>query len=274
MERCLIALDLDGTLLTSDKRISPRTKGALQAVMKAGGDVAIATGRPPRTSVPFVRELGLTTPLINFNGALVHGHGMVDISHHTPIDYEVAMAALNVCYEIGIRNLMAEVKDEFYLHSNTCLVDPLMDVGNRAPLAVGDVRTLIASQVTSFVVSPFLDRAFELTEALQTQFHDTLTVRAWGGAHQTIEVMSNRASKASGLQQVADLLGYDAAQIIAFGDELNDLEMLQYAGTGVAMGNARDVVKSAADFVTDTCDRDGIAKFLERHVLAQLAAHS
>ena len=68
--------------------------------------------------------------------------------------------------------------------------------------------------------------------------------------------------------------GYDAAQIIAFGDELNDLEMLLYAGTGVAMGNARNVVKSAADFVTDTCDRDGIAKFLERHVLAQLAAHS
>ncbi len=272
MEQYLIALDLDGTLLTSDKRISARTKEVLQTVMKAGGKVAIATGRPPRTSIPFVRELGLTTPLINFNGALVHGHGVVDVNLHTPIDHEVAMAALDVCYGIGIRNLMAEVRDEFYLHTDACVVDPLMDVGDRAPIAIGDVRTLIASQVTSFVINPLLDRAAELAEALRTQFHDTLTVRAWGGAHQTIEVMSNRASKASGLMQVADILGYDAAQIIAFGDELNDVEMLLYAGIGVAMGNARDAVKSVADFVTDTCDRDGIAKFLELHVLAETAS--
>ena len=272
MERYLIALDLDGTLLTSGKRISARTKESLQTVMKTGGDVLIATGRPPRTSIPFVRELGLTTPLINFNGELIHGHGMADINLHTPIAHDVAMAALEVCYGIGIRNLMVEVRDEFYLHTEACLVDPLMDVGDRAPLAVGDLRKLIASEVTSFVINPLLDRAVELAEALETQFRGVLTVRAWGGAHQTIEVMSNRASKASGLMQAADFLEYDASQIIAFGDELNDVEMLLYAGTGVAMGNAREAVKSVADFVTDTCDQDGIAKFLDQHVLAKTAS--
>lgn len=266
MNHYLIAVDLDGTLLTTQKQISNRTKLALQSMIQLGNDVVIATGRPKRTSLSYFKELELQTPLINLNGAFVHDPYEETREQHLPIAQQTANEVLAICYDIGIENVLAEVRHDFYMHKQGKM-NMALDVEGLSAVAIGDLRQLIQADVTSFTVHPRLTYAQRLLDELQNNFSHLLTVRDWGDPQRTIEILNKKASKAAGVEFVARHLGYEKEQIIAFGDELNDLDMLLYAGTSVAMGNAREVVKNMADFVTESCDQDGIAIFLEQHVL-------
>src|SRR5690625_4857585 len=102
----LIALDLDGTLLTDKKEISPRTKQTIIKAMEAGHVVVIATGRPHRSSIPYYHTLGLDTPMVNFNGALIH-HPRDDKwdALHTPMPKRTALKIVEACYEVGVHNI-------------------------------------------------------------------------------------------------------------------------------------------------------------------------
>ncbi|PWI58107.1 Cof-type HAD-IIB family hydrolase [Sulfoacidibacillus thermotolerans] len=273
MSRYLLALDLDGTLLNTQKHISERTKLVLQSMMQLGNDVVIATGRPKRTSLSYHRQLGLRTPLVNLNGAFVHDPHGVYGELHLPIPYQTVKAALGVCYEIGIENVLAEVGEQFYLHKYGP-INLALSVESFSAVAVGDLRYAIREDVTSFAVYPKLSTVDVLVRELRKRFGEALTIREWGDPQRTIEILNKAASKARGVAYVADQLGYEPEQIIAFGDEMNDIDMLLFAGKSVAMGNARDAVKSIADFVTDSCDREGIAKFLEQYVYVQQDAAS
>lgn len=266
MNHYLIAVDLDGTLLTTQKKISNRTKLTLQSMIQLGNDVVIATGRPKRTSLSYFKELELKTPLINLNGAIVHDPYEETREQHLPISQQTANEVLAICYDLGIENVLAEVRHDFYMHKQGKM-NMALDVDGLSAVAIGDLRQLIQTDVTSFTIHPRLTHAQRLFDELQNNFSHLLTVRDWGDPQRTIEILNKKASKASGVEFVARHLGYEKEQIIAFGDELNDLDMLLYAGTSVAMGNAREVVKNMADFVTESCDQDGIAIFLEQHVL-------
>ncbi len=266
MRPYLIAVDLDGTLLNTQKRISPRTKLALQSMMQLGHDVVIATGRPKRTSLSYFNELGLQTPLVNLNGAYVHDPHGGQASFHLPISYQSVKEVLELCYDFGIENILAEVGEQFYLHKQGKM-NLALDVEGRDAAAIGDLRNVLDQAVTSLTIHPRLAGVNRFLHDLQENFGKELTVRDWGDPQRTIEVLNKNASKARGIEFVAHRLGYEQDQIIAFGDEMNDLDMLLFAGTSVAMGNAREAVKNIADFVTDSCDQDGIAKFLEQYTL-------
>lgn len=117
MKQHLIVLDLDGTLLTDQKVISPKTKLTLNKALEAGHQVMIATGRPYRSSEPYYKELGLTTPIVNFNGAFVHHPanqywGM----HHNPIGLDVVHEVVESMHNYEFHNIVAEVLDDVYVH--------------------------------------------------------------------------------------------------------------------------------------------------------------
>ncbi|WP_285803887.1 Cof-type HAD-IIB family hydrolase [Alkalicoccobacillus plakortidis] len=259
----LIALDLDGTLLTDDKKISSRSKQAIAQAKAEGHLVAISTGRPVRASIQYYRELGLNTPMVNFNGAFVH-HPDVSAfgSYHTPLDLKTAKAVIETCEAFQVSNIMVEVIDDFYLRYKDELFVEAFTAG-RNPIDYGNLLTLLKDSPTSVLIHPQENQSDSLRNLLQESHAEVIEQRVWGAPWSIIEIIRAGVNKAVGLKRIADYYGIPKDRIIAFGDEDNDLEMLEYAGAGVAMGNAIPSLKTTANFVTGTNEEDGIADYLE-----------
>ena len=260
----LIALDLDGTLLTREKTISPRTKAMLREAIALGHHVVIATGRPAHASMQYYDELELNTPMVNYNGALTHhvkdpSWGM----HHFPLERSDALAILKACERIGADNVIAEIKDDYYMKSHDAEFIRTICAG-RAPLAIGEISELLTEHPTALLIRPNDAVVHELRTHLQQYHAHMIEQRLWGAPWKVIEIVRSGVTKATGLQLIAGHYGVRQEDVIAFGDEDNDLEMIQYAGHGVAMGNSNPLLKEIANHVTNTNDEDGIALMLEK----------
>ncbi|ADH99033.1 Cof-type HAD-IIB family hydrolase [Salisediminibacterium selenitireducens] len=266
MKRHLIALDLDGTLLTDDKVISPRTLKTLSAIKAQGHHVVIATGRPYRASKDYYRQLGLDTPLVNFNGAFTHHPvsrtAFSDI--HSPLDRQAAMDILEICESQKVENTMFEIKDRFYLrYAERGFAEAF--TMNQKPGGVGPLRTLLKEAPTSILIHPEENRHQAITNEITNQFDKSVDQRTWGAPWNVIEIVRSGINKAFGLKKIADFYGIHQDQVIAFGDEDNDLEMIDYAGIGIAMENGIQPLKEIASDVTLSNGQDGVAHFLESH---------
>ncbi|MBH0228770.1 Cof-type HAD-IIB family hydrolase [Halobacillus yeomjeoni] len=261
-EQHLIALDLDGTLLTDDKVISERTKKTVLQAMQQGHIVVIATGRPHRASIDFYEELGLDTPMVNFNGALIHhpkDHRWNAI--HSPIGIRTAHKIIHVCHELGVKNILAEVKDQVYLDQYDDEIMKIFQGKDDSPITVGRLQSNLKDDPTSLLIHPEEDKIKKLRERLDEEA-SLIEHRKWGAPWHVIEIVRAGMNKAVGLDKIARYFHIPKSRVIAFGDEDNDLEMLDYAGVGVAMGNAIDELKAVAKHVTGTNEEDGIDAFL------------
>ncbi|MDF2607643.1 MAG: Cof-type family hydrolase [Bacillales bacterium] len=259
----MIALDLDGTLLNDDKVISSKTKAILGRLKEAGHEIVIATGRPNRGSINYYNELALRTPKINFNGALVHKPYSSDFNEiHMPLDINKALDLIRDIENIGINNIITEIKDHVYISNKDFLHDQLVKMGN-PKIQVGPIRQNLGDHPTSILVS-YRENEYGLIRNYLEENHSSwIEHRHWGAPFNIIEIIKTGINKAYGLKIVADHLGVEHNNIIAFGDEDNDLEMIKFAGIGVAMGNAIPELKSCADIITKTNNEDGIANALE-----------
>jgi 5-amino-6-(5-phospho-D-ribitylamino)uracil phosphatase len=266
MERHIIALDLDGTLLSDDKIIKTRTKQTLQKLMNDGHIVVIATGRPHRASIQYYQELGLNTPMVNMNGALIHhpNDRKWDVVH-SPMSLRTALAITQACYDLQVKNLMAEVKDHVFLDKHD---EELMNIFvqyDEYPVTVGSIKNTLKEDPTSILISPHEHQVDTLRQHLDDHHAEIIEHRNWGAPWHIIEIVRKGLNKAVGLQKIAKYFHIPKERIIAFGDEDNDLEMIEYAGVGVAMGNGIDQLKSIANYVTKTNEEEGIALFLEEY---------
>lgn len=266
MQKHLIVLDLDGTLLTAEKTISSHTKQTILKAKDAGHEVMIATGRPYRASLPFYRELGLITPIVNFNGAFVHHplnrHWQ---SVHRPIDLSVVHDVVDSVHGYEYENLLAEIKDDVYIHREDTWMTPLYTMGDPI-VKIGDLRNNLIDNPTSLLISANEDNVPIIRQHLQDVHAELIEHRRWGAPFPLIEIVRKGLNKAVGIDLVAKDMNIPRDRIIAFGDEDNDLEMLDYAGVGVAMGNGIDSVKQIANDITLSNEEDGIAVFLQQRL--------
>lgn len=262
MKQHLIVLDLDGTLLTDQKVISPKTKQTLLKALEAGHQVMIATGRPYRSSEPYYKELGLKTPIVNFNGAFVHhpednSWGI----HHTPISLDVVHEVVESMHDFNFHNIVAEVLDDVYVHHHD---EKLMDIFKFGDplITTGDLRNYLKVDPTSLLIHAPVEKVQLIHDHLTSVHAEVIDHRRWGAPWHVIEIVKSGMSKAVGLDRVSKSLGISKENIIAFGDEDNDLEMIEFAGVGVAMGNAISPLKNIANEITGTNNEDGIAELL------------
>ena len=268
-EKHLIALDLDGTLLTDEKVISPGSRAVVQRLIEEGHVVVIATGRSNRLSILYYNELGLKTPLINSNGAVLHNpYDQSWGSYHHPLNHDTAMEIVETCYELNSKNILAAVHDAVYLDSfdediaNFYGVKPKQTDDS---FIIGKVKDHLKENPTLMLLYPetkYLDTLTNRLNELQTEIVDH---RNWGEPFHVIEVMNKQMNKAEALKKVADYYGIPQQRIIAFGDGSNDLEMIDYAGVGVAMTNGLPEIKNVAKYITDTNTNDGVANFLNNY---------
>ena len=264
MKRYLIALDLDGTLLYDWQTISPKTRDYLQQLSKEGHAIVIATGRPYRSSVMFYDQLGLTTPIINYNGGLVtnpHDKTFQPFNLSMPREYVVDIYEHN---KDIIENAFGEVEDDIYLLEDTDKIRPLLHYFNGATLTVGPFSEILNHDPNGFLIVCHDGEAPKLEEFIRTEYDGKLLARNWGAFYNyVVELYTPQTSKGRGLEYVANHLGFEPSDVIAFGDAHNDIEMLQYAGLGVAMKNAQDVLKEHADDITEYDNtQDGLVHYL------------
>jgi Cof subfamily protein (haloacid dehalogenase superfamily) len=262
-DKHLIVLDLDGTLLNNEKQISPRTKQVLAQLKENGHQIMIATGRPYRASELYYRELELNTPIVNFNGAFVHHPLQTNWgSYHSPLDINVAKDIVEACDAFEYHNIIAEVRDDVYFHYHDEKLINLIKLGN-PKVTTGDLRNFLEQSPTSMLIHAEEQQVKEISEHLAAVHAEVIDHRNWAAPFHVIEIIKSGLNKAVGLQRVAHYLNIPKERIVAFGDEDNDLEMIDYAGTGVAMGNAISPLKTLANAITLSNEEDGIALFLE-----------
>ena len=236
----LIALDLDGTLLNSEKKISPRNRAALAAAQALGVKVVLTTGRPLKAMDFLLEELG-TAGLkeeytITFNGGLVQRNNGEILS-------KVVLAP----------------EDVATIHDETARLGLPLDAISEG------TSTISYNKCVTAVDQDFLDAAIKQIRPDLFQDYEIFKSR-----EMLLEWCPKNVHKATGLEALAAILGLTSDQVMACGDEANDLSMIQWAGLGVAMGNAIPEVKEVAALVAPvTNDQDAVAWAIENYVLKE-----
>ncbi len=259
--RHLIALDLDGTLLKDDKTISLKTKEIIKKARELGHIVMIATGRPFRSCEMYYRELNLDTPIVNFNGAFMHYPGKPGWGYHEPLDIKVAHEIVEACRSFHFHNIIAEVIDDVYFHYHDEKLLDIFNFGN-PNITTGDLADYLKDSPTSLLVHTEEDQLNIIRDHLSAVHAEVIDHRSWAAPWHVVEIIKSGLNKAVGLKKASDYYNIPAERVIAFGDEDNDLEMLEYAGHGIAMGNAIDKVKNIANDVTLSNEEDGVGQYL------------
>lgn len=243
----LVALDMDGTLLNEQSEISTENAEWIQKALDAGVTVSFSTGRGFRSALPFVEQLKLETPMITVNGSEIwhRPHVLHKRTHLSPVYvqrlHELALAYSETWF-------WAYTADDIF--NKEKWISPAGDYDSHHWLKFGyyteddSVREKLLEEVQTW-------GALEITNS-----------SPWN-----LELNPLGVSKASALQELCGLMNIEMSQVIAVGDSLNDIAAIREAGLGVAMGNAQDTVKEAADFITLTNDEHGVAEVIKRYVL-------
>lgn len=266
MNEHLIVLDLDGTLLTDEKVISPFTKETLLKAKQAGHQVMIATGRPYRASQLYYNELNLTTPIVNFNGALIH-HPKNPMwkTIHTTVDLHVVHDVVESVHKYEYDNLIAEIMDDVYIHREDDGTLQMFHMGN-PNILTGNLTQTLQQNPTSLLIHADDYNSQIIRQHLQDVHAELIEHRRWGAPFPIIEIVRKGLNKAVGIDHIAKEMGIPRERIIAFGDEDNDLEMIDYAGVGVAMNNGISELKNIANEITLSNNDDGIGMFLQERL--------
>lgn len=265
MERKLIAIDLDGTTLNNNSQVTSETKQTIQRVINQGHIVSIATGRPFRTSAQFYKQLELNTPMVNFNGAWCHhpNDKHWKNGYHRSLERDVALSLIPLSRYSSVKLISAESQDHVYL-----------DRSEDYPYTGG--VPLTESQILPFTEENLIENPTSvnvftgeeqsipfLQEKIVERYGDEIEVRTWGGPTPTLEIVSAGIQKAMGVEKIADYYNIKRNDIIAFGDEANDYEMIQYAGHGVVMKNGINGLKEVSDAITSVSNHEnGLANYL------------
>ena len=261
----MFVTDIDGTLLPAGKEVSVANVAAVHEMIRAGVTVILATGRMHSAAIPIANQLGVSVPIISYNGALIKSSSG-EILHTHYMDSKFVLKLIDFFQERGW-HIQSYSGDVLYVPERNAGVDfyetsikvKAVDVGwDGLREHSKDVPKLLSVSLNPDDTNVKLSAAEKIFGG---------QVEITRSAPQFAEFMSLGVSKASAIKIFADKLGIANDEILAIGDSDNDLQMLTSVGLGVAMGNALPSVKAAVKHITDTCERDGFAKAVYDYVL-------
>ncbi|MCG8420440.1 MAG: HAD family hydrolase [Proteobacteria bacterium] len=264
----LVLADLDGTLLSPERLIRQANTSALGEIMQGGVRVGLATGRMPRSAAPYVETVGATGPLILLNGAMVWDVATARPVYQAGLPMDDAVTAMAMALANGV-HVNAYVAGEIWIArvSETSRRSENKDgVPHRV---VPDLVDRIAAGEESPVKLILIDEVGDVTrlhEPLRANLANDCTLVNSEPAY--LEVLPPGVTKGSALDHIHRHYGIAPDHVLAFGDGLNDLELLTRSGLGVAMANAHPAVKEAADIVIGPHTSDAIGDFLRSEFTA------
>lgn len=239
----LIALDMDGTLLNERHEVSEENRQAIKDAERKQVHVVLSTGRSLKTARDYALSLELSSYLVTVNGGEIWGPGG-ELVERNPVETEHIQWMYQRCQEL---------KTRFWATSSENVWDNHMP---EDPLS------------QEWLKFGFHIEEDEIRETVLKELKDKGLFEISNSSMKNIEVNALGVNKARGLQKVCDLLGISMENVMAVGDSLNDIAMITEAGLGIAMGNAQETVKEAADDITGTNRENGVAQAIQKWVLA------
>lgn len=251
----IVVLDLDGTLLKNDKTVSEETIKTLLKFKQMNNKILFATARPPRDAYKYVPEILRDNPIICYNGACIIDN-QKNILYRKEISKENALNILKVAKDFGYNQICFEINDKLYSTFDTTpffgnALNQIVDLENMEFESV--FKVIICSQ-----------------EKILPEFNEAIKIYAKGvitDNGKLCQIMNEDVSKWSSIQAIIKKEKIDIKNVIAFGDDYNDYEMIKYSGIGVAMENAEEVIKQVADYVTQSNMTEGISSFIKKMLL-------
>ena len=265
----LVACDLDGTLLSSNRQVSQENLQAIKKMQEKGIPFVVATGRIYASAKDYAKSLDLQTPVIACNGAVVVDPVDDSILFEYPITSENAYRLIEIGHQHKIHFHFYDL-DTVYMEKNNVLMDEFdrMNVSspskNAMNIKIVEDLASIVKDTTLYKLGlksdqPFAKEAIEAMASIEgLTVCYSLTYLA--------DIFNENASKGQAVKDVASLYHLDLSEVMAIGDNENDVSMLKAAGVGVAMFQARDFVKEAANEVTSSNDDNGVAAVINKYL--------
>jgi Cof subfamily protein (haloacid dehalogenase superfamily) len=267
----LLIVDIDGTIAGKSNQVTNRVKTAIRAAQAKGVRVGIATGRMYKSALKFHQEIGADFPLIAYQGAWIQDPDTGTTHRHLPVPVKIARELIDYFEQSHLfdkLSLHVYLDDRLYVRDIN--PDTELYIGRSGIPAhpVGDLRKVLTANPTKILA---MSEDIDLIDSLlldlrhrypQDALHITTSVPIF------LEATQSGVNKGSAIDYIATkLLGISAENILAIGDNFNDVEMIDYAGIGVAMGNAPDDVRAIADWVAPHIESDGVAAAIEKFIL-------
>jgi Cof subfamily protein (haloacid dehalogenase superfamily) len=262
----LVAFDLDGTLIGRDTTLSPRVIDAVERMRQAGIAGCIVTGRMYRASISYARKLGLTAPVVCYQGAAIIDPSSDEILQHFSVPNDVVLQLIAIAESEGMY-LQLYRNDEYFCEERNRFSDLYASLAGSQPIVLPSLREAfaISESTKAVIVADAAD-----AERYAKQLAATLGDRAYvtRSLPEFVEILNPAVDKGSALRFVAAHLGIPIESTAAIGDSWNDAPMLEAAGFGIAMGSAPQELRDVARATVADVAHDGVAEAIERYILS------
>lgn len=256
----LVAVDMDGTLLNSKGVITEKTIESIRSIVNRGVLFTISTGRPIQGVEKYNSQLQLKGPVITYNGAMIVNAENHEVLFEQGLERDDAKKI----FELGLSydtTMCIWVQNKLYGNKLNDKIHDYKKLSGVEPLLVEDFEALLDIGVTKIL---WYDDACRIESILSELSNDIFSSVTYCTSKPTfLEFFHSRVSKSMAMEKIGELYNIKQEEMIAIGDGLNDLSMIQYAGLGVAMGNAADEVKKYSQFVTTSNDEDGVGRVID-----------
>lgn len=256
----MLALDLDNTLLSKDLTMTPAAKAALARLLDRGVLATLATGRMYPSAAYYAKMAGVACPLACYNGALIQSAQPGGYRLLRPLSAEKARKIAEFCrrrqYYVQLYN-----NDQILVERRTeeTEIDP--DLMHNQCVEIGDLTQTEYGPTPKMIVAAPPDQTAGIRRELEEEFGDSVTLAA--SKDYLVEIMDKGVSKASALEIICKNMGIKPEEVVCCGDNSNDAAMIQWAGLGVAVGNAAPAIKELADYVAQRTYGDAVAEVIE-----------
>lgn len=260
----LVALDIDGTLINNEGVVTPKTLAAIKKCIRQNVLVTISTGRPIQGVKQFIAKLGLSAPIITYNGAMIVDSNSDEILFHKSLKTEDAMKVLELSKATDA-NIIVWCNNQLYVRRMDERSKHYEEIAKTKASLIESEHQLAESGITKILWYDTVENTNEHMISLQGKV--TEDVNFCTSRPNFLEFFNGEVSKAEAMAFIGSHYDIKQEEMMAIGDGLNDLSMIEYAGLGVAMGNAHEGVKAIADYITSSNEEDGIARVLEKYIL-------
>lgn len=275
MKYKMIAMDMDGTLLTTDKKVSKYSKAVLQRASDMGVKLVVCTGRIFKSAKSFAKIIGTKAPIVASNGAYIREKDRDEVIYSKPLKRNEIYKIIDIskeydfCPQVFTSDTIFSEKLIHSAKSYTIWNESLLEKDRINIHITDDIYSIIDENLGGilkvFVVSNEEDKLLSFRKDLKS-YGDFSIVSSFKN---NAEIMSEGISKGNAVNILAEYFNIPKDEVVCFGDGENDISMIKYAGLGIAMNNAIDELKEIADYITDTNDNDGVAKAIEKFVLKE-----
>lgn len=275
MEYKWCVCDMDGTLLNSNGLISIENERALKKLQEKGIEVIIASGRTDLMMKSYIKQLELKGHIICCNGGLVKKIKTGEVVYKKPINKEIAKKVIKYGFENAV-NFLVYTNDmvysnrenqraKYFENLNASLLQEF-----RIPINYiehGDVDTLLEKDIFKVLI---IEKDDERKDSIARHFSEMTELAVVTSAKGLLDIMASGVSKGSAIKKLSEKLKIDLKQVIAFGDNYNDLEMFNAVGFPVAMENAVEEIKSCSKYITRSNDESGVAYAIDNLILKHM----